>query len=182
MEVPQTRLITVKSAVLSTEDLEDEERILQQVENRQPSRQRRESITVGMVVNSTTNSPDITLEVSHRQNSATESIQRAPSDTANIFIVEVEAPTQDRRARLGDLAKANCLALHSTSTTLAEDDGRGSSVFGVAGNDGVSQILDWFKSLLTQASKNGKVTLKDMKEIAKDYVVSHANNNLGLGL
>lgn len=174
MEVPQARLITVKSAVLSTEELEEEERIIQQVESKQAKKLRRPSITVGRVV-TVINSPD-TLDFNQQEDSGTESIQRAPGNKASIFIVEGETTAQSHRVKLRELTKTDCLALHSTSTTLAEDDceGQGSSIFGgIAGSDSVTQILDWFKSLLTQVSKNGIVTLKDMKQTARDYEVIH---------
>ena len=218
MALPQARLITVKSAVLSSEDLEEEERILEQVESRQHSEKpRRPSFTECRIFTNSVDSsfevcpdyypqscpdypqvcpdrphvcPDRPLVPSHvcsdhpqvcpdrpqlcHEDSATESIQgtslKAPDGkTASIFIAPAETNTQNHRVRLGDLNKTGHLALHSISTTLAEDEGRGSTLFG----EGISQILEWFRTLLTQVSKKGKVTVRDMKQAAKDNEVCY---------
>lgn len=155
MEAPKVKLVNVKSAAITSEELyEEEERILQQVENTS-----RASISVEREISAA--SP----EVCKHEDSATESIQRTPSNSAKIFMVETEPDCMNPRVKIKDIANT----LQSTSTALAEEEAR--SCASVACGEGISQILDWFKSTFTEVSKNGKVTLRDMKQAAKTYEV-----------
>ena len=79
-------------------------------------------------------------------------------------------PRQHQRVMLADAVKE---AVQSTSTTLAEDEllrGNGVSLDSNSGEE-VARILQWFRTVLGQVEKKGKIRLKDLKQAAVDSEV-----------
>lgn len=158
----EARLITVRSAAVSPE------KELYAEGSQQPAEQRKGSITMSKIHPARSSGLESPIH-DHQTDScpAGDSGPKPCSDRASIFITE-QPVSNGQHVKLADLTKTECLALHSTSTTLAEEEGEGcnSVVF-----ERVSPILDWFEETLNQVCKNGSVTVKDLKQAAKECEV-----------
>lgn len=82
---------------------------------------------------------------------------------------------QHQRVKLANAVKA---AVQSTSTTLAEDElphGNGVSQDSNCGEE-IACILQWFRTILGQVEKKGKIRLKDLKQAAMESEVKSSDS------
>lgn len=95
------------------------------------------------------------------------------SRMASIFIANSDESTSPRSSRmmLDHMPKADSVGIHSISTAVVEDERHSFEDDTALQHRGISQILNWFKSVLGQINRTGVVTLKDIKLAAREYEV-----------
>ena len=161
MSSSSTRLITVLSIEPpSAMELEEEDKILEEVESIE-HRAREDPAT------------------SRNGSGDGDSTPEEPcvlSSTASIFIAE-DVPTLPQRSRRVMLRETtqHQQTFHSTSTALVEDEIPSHyKVTSDQDSSEVYQVLDWFKEVLAQAGKDGKMSLKDLKNVARNCEVTNS--------
>ncbi len=184
MEGTKSQLLTVKTAVPSADELEVEDNILKEFESQLLQQKQEEHQQSRTPSQSPASSLGRTVEGcgelcanNHQDSVVTECWEahkqlKPTSRTASLFITSGdELATPQSHMMLENITKADSIGIHSNSTALVDDERQSFEDDTVVLHRGISQILNWFKSVLSHINCNGVVTLKDMKVAAREYEV-----------
>lgn len=206
MEIPNAKLITVKSSSSSEDENEDVSITMNKSFSDFPDAHPTREVTVfgncapihsprppllqfetrsqrcGTIKVNTESLESHTLEeiVEIDEEEEGDSEDQCCKDSQDEHIIEIESPTMMPVGRSEEGSHGHCgPGLHSTSTTMvadSEEQQMGSF------EDEVSTALEWFRSIFNELGKDDCITVRDFKQAATGYDVRQATLHVVLEL